>query len=569
MPGASWGLRLSYRGVGKLVALIAAVNVFFISGTGLALVALRSGEQLPVAWQGVSQYVLSQLNLGAENVLAAWYSSFLLLAVAMAAVVCFLIDRQRAGSEWSRTLAVGWLILAALFVGLSADELGSLHERLGDWRGTGWVTLLAVPIGLVGLFLLAFGWIRLRRCLPAALLMTLGVAFFLAVPVLERMEVRLLTEGATLGVQRPIFDALLEEGFELFGMLAFLAAFTTYAVWTSARPSPEGGTRTAYLGRPGRAAVAVATLVTAVLSAGLIAALVTSTERPNTSRDSLWVAMFFDAAVRGYDADLAAAFAAPDIELRIVPPPAGESGVYQGRESLREWVRQAQAQGLSIRQYAQQADGPTINWRGTALQESWRTEGLPPVWMTSQAQVANGKITSYTLDFSARLGEAWGLIENWFPSAAAAVAGFLALATWIGAPPADRRRRFLGLGAFCLLISAYFGANLSAYENWGAFDLARQLLREGLSAAAIGLGVLLFVRTRSSGRGFVVAWVILLTIALGVERLYSLPLAFLAFATLSAGLLMRGRLVPAPEPAGEPNASAASEGQADLVGAAV
>jgi hypothetical protein len=171
----------------------------------------------------------------------------LLLTVAAAMLLCFVLDRQeerldaavRPGTP-ARVLTFGWLLLSLVFALLSLDELGSLHERIEDlpWvaallpavGGLGaWVAVLAIPIAVVGAGMLAFGWTRVRESPAAALCMTGAVLLFLSVPVQEHFEGGMrFASGEGRAWRRPPIHAVAEEGAEVMGSLLFLAAALIY-----------------------------------------------------------------------------------------------------------------------------------------------------------------------------------------------------------------------------------------------------------------------------------------------------------------------------------------------------
>lgn len=189
------------------------------------------------------KHVLLQLNLGAENVVAAWYSSMLLFLVAIASTACFVADRRGAGARRDRVLSYGWLGLAGVFTLLSLDEMGSVHERLSmlsalnpfEDAPLGWVFLLAPFIVAVSALMVGFGWLHLRRRPGAFTLMVVGVAAFLSVPVQEYIEVDVMRAAAGEGWERPTSLLLLEEGSEFLGTLSVLAATLLY--WSAAGAS--------------------------------------------------------------------------------------------------------------------------------------------------------------------------------------------------------------------------------------------------------------------------------------------------------------------------------------------
>jgi hypothetical protein len=199
-------------------------------------------RNLPSGWDSGSavKYLIIQFNLATENVLATWYSSMLLLLISVMAVLCFVADRSFPRSDKFRYSNLGWLLLSVLFAGLSLDELGSLHERIGmltilnpfgDYA-LGWIDLFALPIAFVAFFMLAFGWIHIRRSRGAFVFLIVGITLFLSIPLQERIEM-ILWNSAPGGKQawlRPIHHILLEEGAELFGSLCFLNTMAIYLI---------------------------------------------------------------------------------------------------------------------------------------------------------------------------------------------------------------------------------------------------------------------------------------------------------------------------------------------------
>ncbi|MFN7140676.1 MAG: hypothetical protein ACK4UN_15175, partial [Limisphaerales bacterium] len=195
-----------------------------------------------------TKLILMQFNLGVENVVASWYSSMFLLSISVVCLVCWFSDRagqlrspqdkekKRSDSSPRRFFSLGWLCLAALFMGLSLDELGSVHERLGelfpvqrDGIDLGWEHLLLIPILAVAGLMLGFAWLHLRRRPATVALMILGTALFVSIPFQERFEQNAWREtGKDVLWQRPMRYVLLEEGSELFGMLCFFAAAAMY-----------------------------------------------------------------------------------------------------------------------------------------------------------------------------------------------------------------------------------------------------------------------------------------------------------------------------------------------------
>ena len=188
-------------------------------------------------------YILVQFHLTTEKVMASWYSSMLLLLTASAAFLCFLLDlRTIQRSAKFCLLKHGWFLIAMIFALLSADELGSLHERVGmipalnmfGDTAAGWVRTLAIPIGLVAVYILWFGWTQVKRNKWVFIFMFLGLIAYLMNPLLEEAEMRLLDPAIRASsLRQHDFYVLIEEGTELFGTLCFFSAAIIYIYWST------------------------------------------------------------------------------------------------------------------------------------------------------------------------------------------------------------------------------------------------------------------------------------------------------------------------------------------------
>ncbi len=236
-------LHLEPRWIRRIAGLIIAADLIFIAGMVAFIHYWDRFDQYGPAGRYLIRYILIQFHLGTENVVAAWYSSMLLLAVAVAACVAFGLERRTPRPGFDGWLSFGWLLFAAIFILLSLDEIGSFHERIGMMvklnkvslepyaKGpVGWVYMLAVPIGIVGAFMLAFGWMRLRRVPAAFALLACGVGLYLSDPFLEMLEGALVKSGSP----EIVVERILEEGVaELGGTLCFLLGVLVYWVRTA------------------------------------------------------------------------------------------------------------------------------------------------------------------------------------------------------------------------------------------------------------------------------------------------------------------------------------------------
>ena len=232
MPVHQFRIKLDRASRRRTLAVLIGLNLIFSALTTAFIFLWARMPELSPSAQWLTRYVLVQGHLATENVVAAWYSSMLLLTVACLSLVAWAVGRREG------RLNAGWLIFAAIFVVLSLDEIGSLHERIGmlplaDGRAVGWTYILAIPIGAVAAFLTAFAWFHLRRVHVTMMLMVAGVLMFVMDPVLERIEMAMIHgAGAVQGTwQRSLHDTLLvveEGGLELFGILCFLGAVMAY-----------------------------------------------------------------------------------------------------------------------------------------------------------------------------------------------------------------------------------------------------------------------------------------------------------------------------------------------------
>ncbi len=124
------GTGMRARAHRRLIRWMLVFNLCFTAGTLLFVYFWSTLAGRGPAVQTFANYWLVQLHLGTENVVAAWYSSMLLLAVALAACLALAVERKQkppVRGAWS----FAWLVVAAVFTVLSLDEIGSFHERLG------------------------------------------------------------------------------------------------------------------------------------------------------------------------------------------------------------------------------------------------------------------------------------------------------------------------------------------------------------------------------------------------------------------------------------------------------
>ncbi|HUQ50981.1 MAG TPA: hypothetical protein VM692_02090 [Gammaproteobacteria bacterium] len=180
---------------------------FAIVGVSLFLLAVT-----PLSYafndHGPLSMLMFWLGLGGESNLGAWWSGVLFLLSAI-----FALDRS---SETERTPVErrGWAALAAALVLLSFDEIAALHEFLSA-RNRAYL----IPLGLLGLGLVGYSLIHLRRAGVSLRRLLLAFALLASVPIQERVQqTHEWRDVVIYGVR-----VLLEEGTEIVAALLLVA----------------------------------------------------------------------------------------------------------------------------------------------------------------------------------------------------------------------------------------------------------------------------------------------------------------------------------------------------------
>lgn len=179
----------------------------WILGIDLFLVAITSLHKYPIQFPG--KWTLSYpFNLANEMNVAAWWSGMNLLVVS---AFCYVLFRLKEEPVWK-----AWLVLAVVFAGLSLDEIGAIHERVGNqWGFTGYLPFILILLLLVGYALSQL--YRFHETRKSALYITLCFVLFGLVAGFESLEKTVAWPSWFLGLR----DGL-EEGTELAGSLLAL-----------------------------------------------------------------------------------------------------------------------------------------------------------------------------------------------------------------------------------------------------------------------------------------------------------------------------------------------------------
>lgn len=220
---------ISISVIKRFLLLIFLLHVLFLGGTGFVHSIYTTQNDFDTTINSPTlAYLINALNLGNENNLAAWYSSIVLMCVALFTITCFHLDDSPAQS----ILRYGWIGLTLIFVLLSFDELGSLHENAGkitslDILGDkSWESVIIVPGILILLFMGLFAWHKLRHQYAVIFFLLTGCLLYISVPIQEHIEISLFELNQNIeNWRRPALHVVLEEGAELFGSFCFLMAF--------------------------------------------------------------------------------------------------------------------------------------------------------------------------------------------------------------------------------------------------------------------------------------------------------------------------------------------------------
>lgn len=214
------------------VVIVLDVILLFMNTPWMSLPTPPEGQ--PARLTSVFDFVKYQLDLKLEQNVATWYSSVILLAAGVMALLNFWYVPATRRLRWLHR--TGWACMAFVLIGLSADETATIHESLarlfnamneGNGRapyriGAGdWIPILLPLMILIAGGMLAFFLYQFRSNWKVLLLALGGTVFWICALFAESIEA-----GMTRIVMTRVTEGFFEEGCEIVGTTCLLIAFT-------------------------------------------------------------------------------------------------------------------------------------------------------------------------------------------------------------------------------------------------------------------------------------------------------------------------------------------------------
>lgn len=217
------------------VVIVLDLLILFMNTPWMSLPIPPEGH--PARLTSVFDFVKYQLDLRDEQNVGTWYSSVILLAAGVMAILNWWYVPMVRSLRWLHR--AGWACMAIVLIGLSADETATIHESLarlfnamseaggrapsyrvgaGDWIPILLPLMIVVAAGMLAFFLYQF------RSNKAVLLLALGgTVFWISALFAESIEA-----GMTRVVMARLTEGFMEEGCEVVGTTCLLIAFTEF-----------------------------------------------------------------------------------------------------------------------------------------------------------------------------------------------------------------------------------------------------------------------------------------------------------------------------------------------------
>ena len=179
----------------KWWSLLLFTNILFVLLTVVSL-------HMPNFWQ--KWRIIDPFTLWGENTIAVWWSGMTLF---LAGILFF--DRYKTSDQNK----ISWLLLSMIMVGLSLDEIGSIHERVA--MAVGWIGFapFAIVLGGCALFSL-FNLYNTSSSRKNAISIFIGFSLYASVSLQELVEHAYTWPAWAIGIRSGT-----EEGTELIATL--------------------------------------------------------------------------------------------------------------------------------------------------------------------------------------------------------------------------------------------------------------------------------------------------------------------------------------------------------------
>jgi hypothetical protein len=198
---------------------------YWIFGINLLLILVTA--VFPYVPDGFLKWgILNRLNLAGEMNLAVWWSGGLLLQCGIDAFQL---------SHWDVDSRRAWMIIAVIFSLLSFDEIGSIHERIGNLTvGSTAYLIIALVAGSALLFASWILW-KNKQDRKGLVLLLVGIAMLASAAPNEYLEHVLVWPGYLAGPR-----IAFEEGLEVSGILVCLMGIARFQPADKSRGSIVG-----------------------------------------------------------------------------------------------------------------------------------------------------------------------------------------------------------------------------------------------------------------------------------------------------------------------------------------
>jgi len=192
----------------SFVKLILGIDVFILLCTLIRHNNHYSLDNVILKW------IIPKFDLAVENTFAVWWSGILLFLIGFLAYQQYLLEKGDTKKAW--------LGISIIFMGLSIDEIVSLHERIG---GIGhWYAYF--PFALACFMILSYSLPKLfckKESRYTAILISLAVVLFAFTAFQEYLEWTVNLPSWMFGPR-----LIIEEGTELAGSLLGLIGVVSY-----------------------------------------------------------------------------------------------------------------------------------------------------------------------------------------------------------------------------------------------------------------------------------------------------------------------------------------------------